>query len=79
MIEFLCLSRGYFAAPAAEQGSAISALRAAAMRRLRSETRLRAQCGAGYFSAWKRNQWPRPPSLGPSGQFTSKTLGDGSG
>ena len=47
MIEFLCLSRGYFAAPAAEQGSAISALRAAAMRRLRSETRLRAQADGG--------------------------------
>ena len=40
---------GSFAAAAVEQGSAISALRAAAMRRLRSETRLRAQCGAGYF------------------------------
>ena len=88
MIEFLCLSRGYFAAPAAGQGSAISALRAAAMRRLRSEpprgpslgpsdqftlSRLRAQCGAGSFSAWKRNQWPRPPSLGPAGQFTLRS------
>ncbi len=26
------------------------------MRRLRSETRLRAQCGASSFSTWKRNQ-----------------------
>ena len=36
--------------------AAISALRAAALRRLRSETRLRAQCGASSFSPWKRNQ-----------------------
>ena len=34
------------------------------MRRLRSETRLRAQCGASSFSTWKRNQ---------------KTLGDAAG
>ena len=38
------------------QGFAISALRAAAARRLRSETRLRAQCVASSFSTWKRNQ-----------------------
>ena len=24
---------------------------------------------------WERNQWPRPPSLGPAGQFTLRTAG----
>ena len=25
---------------------------------------------------WERNQWPRPPSLAPSGQFTLRIAGD---
>ena len=66
MIEFLCLSRGYFAAPAAGQASAISALRAAAMRRLRSETRLRAQCGAGHV-AHGGKVTKTPPGTRPTG------------
>ncbi len=54
------LFSGSFAAAAVEQGSAISALRAAAMRRLRSETRLRAQCGAGY-SLYGQKVTKEPP------------------
>ena len=31
----------------------------------------------GFLSQrWERNQWPRPPSLAPSGQFTLRIAGD---